>query len=69
MAFASRLWLAGGRAELHVWPGGFHGFDVVAPHAVLSRDAVAARAAWLRRQLDGPDTCGVGGSVVRTAPM
>ena len=53
VAFAVRLWQAGGRAELHVWPGGFHGFDVVAPHAALSRDAVAARAAWLRRQLGG----------------
>ncbi|MHA3704189.1 alpha/beta hydrolase [Jatrophihabitans sp. YIM 134969] len=52
VAFAVRLWQAGARAELHVWPGGFHGFDVVAPHAALSRDAVAARAAWLRRQLD-----------------
>lgn len=51
VAFASRLWQAGGRAELHVWPGGFHGFDVVAPRSVLARDAVAARAAWLRRQL------------------
>ncbi|OLR90689.1 alpha/beta hydrolase [Actinokineospora bangkokensis] len=53
VAHASRLWQAGCRVELHVWPGGFHGFDVVAPRAALSRDAVAARAAWLRRQL-GP---------------
>lgn len=53
VAYASRLWQAGGRAELHVWPGGFHGFDVVAPSAALSRDAIAARAAWLRRQLGG----------------
>jgi acetyl esterase/lipase len=51
VAFASRLWQAGGRGELHVWPGGFHGFDVVAPSATISRDAIAARAAWLRRQL------------------
>ena len=51
VAFASRLWQAGGRGELHVWPGGFHGFDVVAPSAAISRDAIAARAAWLRREL------------------
>lgn len=51
VAYASRIWLAGGRLELHVWPGGFHGFDVVAPHAVISQDAIAARVAWLRRQL------------------
>ncbi|MFD7022044.1 alpha/beta hydrolase [Promicromonospora sukumoe] len=53
VAYASRIWQAGGRAELHVWPGGFHGFDVVVPHAVVSQDAVAARGAWLRRQVAG----------------
>ncbi|HEX7308529.1 alpha/beta hydrolase [Lentzea sp.] len=51
VAHASRLWQAGCDVELHVWPGGFHGFDVVVPRAVLSQDAIAARAAWLRRQL------------------
>lgn len=51
VAYASRVWQAGGRLELHVWPGGFHGFDVVVPDAVISRDAIAARVAWLRRQL------------------
>ncbi|MEO9323491.1 alpha/beta hydrolase [Nocardioides sp. C4-1] len=55
VAYASRIWQAGGQAELHVWPGGFHGFDVVAPHAAISQDAIAARAAWLRRQLDQRD--------------
>ncbi|WP_205474811.1 alpha/beta hydrolase [Nocardioides sp. SYSU D00038] len=51
VAYACRIWQAGGRAELHVWPGGFHGFDVVVPGAAISQDAIAARAAWLRRQL------------------
>ena len=51
VAYASRIWQAGGQAELHVWPGGFHGFDVVAPHAAVSRDAKAARIRWLRRLL------------------
>lgn len=67
VTYASRVWQAGGRAELHVWPGGFHGFDVVAPQSVISQDAIAARAAWLRRQLDGPGAGGVGGSSVRAA--
>ena len=49
VAYAGRLWQAGGRAELHVWPGGFHGFDMMAPDAVVSQDARAARHAWLRR--------------------
>ena len=51
VAYASRIWQAGGRAELHVWPGGFHGFDGLAPQAVLSQDAKAARLTWLRRLL------------------
>ena len=49
IAYASRIWHAGGVAELHVWPGGFHGFDILTPHAQLSQDARAARARWLRR--------------------
>jgi len=50
--YAERIWLAGGVAELHVWPGGYHGFDAAAPQAAISTAAVAARAAWLRRLLD-----------------
>jgi acetyl esterase/lipase len=49
--YTSRIWLAGGRAELHVWPGGFHGYDGVAPDAAISRQAGAARLDWLRRLL------------------
>ncbi|MDN0198796.1 alpha/beta hydrolase [Streptomyces sp. S.PNR 29] len=53
VAYASRIWQAGGVAELHVWPGGFHGFDGFAPHAALSQSAVAAQLNWLRRLLAG----------------
>jgi acetyl esterase/lipase len=49
--YASRIWQAGGVAELHVWPGGFHGFDSFAPDTPLSRAARAARITWLRRLL------------------
>ena len=49
VAYATRIWQAGGIAELHVWPGGFHGFDGMAPHAAVSKAAVAARANWLHR--------------------
>jgi acetyl esterase/lipase len=51
VTYASRIWQAGGVAELHVWPGGFHGFDGIAPQAALSRAAVATRVDWLRRLL------------------
>ena len=49
VAYATRIWQAGGRAELHVWPGGFHGFDLMAPAAAISQDARAARVRWLNR--------------------
>lgn len=51
VTYASRIWQTGGVAELHVWPGGFHGYDLFAPQAALSQAAVAARLAWLRRLL------------------
>jgi acetyl esterase/lipase len=49
VAFASRLWAAGVAAELHVWPGGPHGYDRIAPDAPMSKQAREARLAWLRR--------------------
>jgi acetyl esterase/lipase len=51
VAYAQRIWTFGGRAELHVWPGAFHGFDGLVPHAALSEAARNARLAWLRRLL------------------
>jgi acetyl esterase/lipase len=51
VAYASRLWACGVPAELHVWPGGFHGFDVAVPNAGISLAAKAARDNWLRRTL------------------
>ena len=51
VAYASRIWADGGDAELHVWPGGCHGFEGLAPGSLLARDAVAARRRWLRRVL------------------
>ncbi|MFJ3922180.1 alpha/beta hydrolase [Streptomyces sp. NPDC090022] len=52
VAYANAIWQAGGRAELHVWPGGCHGFDSLAPRAAVSQDAREARTRWLRRLLD-----------------
>jgi acetyl esterase/lipase len=51
VSYASRIWQAGGIAELHVWPGGFHGFTMMAPEAAVSRQAAAAQLSWLRRLL------------------
>ena len=47
--YARRIWAAGGNAELHVWPGGFHAFDLIAPGSALARTALQVRLAWLRR--------------------
>ncbi|MBB4935346.1 acetyl esterase/lipase [Lipingzhangella halophila] len=51
VAYATRIWQAGGIAELHVWPGGCHSFEAVAPHAAISVASQRARTAWLRRTL------------------
>lgn len=51
VAYATSLWQAGVQAELHVWAGGFHGFDMLAPHAELARAMTAARNAWVARLL------------------
>ncbi len=51
VAYAGRIWQAGGEAELHVWPGGTHGFDQEVPEARISKAAVAARDNWLERLL------------------
>ncbi|MEU6878772.1 alpha/beta hydrolase [Streptomyces sp. NPDC046712] len=51
VAYANAIWQAGGQAELHVWPGAYHGFDSLAPRAALSQDARDARTRWLKRLL------------------
>ncbi|MGH7290273.1 MAG: alpha/beta hydrolase, partial [Myxococcota bacterium] len=53
VAYASRIWACGGDAELHVWPGGFHGFENFAPGAAISQASAAARDGWLTRILTG----------------
>lgn len=50
--YASRIWASGGQAELHLWAGGFHGFDSLHPNATLSVQARRARLDWLKRTLD-----------------
>ena len=48
--YARRLLRAGVPTELHVYPGGFHGFDIF-PAAEVSAAAQAARMAALKRAL------------------
>jgi hypothetical protein len=37
--------------ELHVWAGGFHGFDALYPQADISATARRTRTDWLARLL------------------
>ncbi|WP_182908275.1 alpha/beta hydrolase [Microbispora sp. H13382] len=48
---ATRIWAAGGQAELHVWAGGCHGFDALYPQARISATARRTRTDWLARVL------------------
>ncbi|KAI0145599.1 alpha/beta hydrolase domain-containing protein [Xylariaceae sp. FL1272] len=49
--FANGIWAVGGVADLHVWAGGFHGFDLWG-YPRLTREALAARRNWVRRMLE-----------------
>jgi acetyl esterase/lipase len=49
--YATRIWAAGGQAELHIWAGGFHGFDALYPQVRISAAARRTRTDWLARVL------------------
>jgi acetyl esterase/lipase len=49
--YATRIWAAGGQAELHIWAGGFHGFDALYPQVRISAAARRTRNDWLARVL------------------
>lgn len=54
VAYAMKMWEHGNDCELHVWPGGLHGYDVFGAGAQISKDAIAARWTWLRRVFGQP---------------
>jgi len=54
--YAQRLIQAGVPTELHVYPGAFHGFDVFAPSATVSKQFKADRDNALKRALHGAAT-------------
>ncbi|MFE4667504.1 alpha/beta hydrolase [Streptomyces sp. NPDC056716] len=53
LGYAGRLSESGVSVDLHMWGGGFHGFDGLAPDTALSRAAVATRDEFLRRATGG----------------
>jgi acetyl esterase/lipase len=51
MIFAQRLCEAAVSVDFHLWAGGFHGFDLLAPHAAVSEAAKSVRDRFIRRAL------------------
>jgi acetyl esterase/lipase len=49
--YATRLGHAGVPTELHVWVGGFHGFEIWSPESEIGRATLDARTSYLRRAL------------------
>ncbi|TVY52508.1 Carboxylesterase NlhH [Lachnellula cervina] len=54
IAYASKLLEQGTQAELHVWPGAYHGFDFYSPTSDLAIVAKASRLAWMKRMFYSP---------------
>ena len=52
VAVASTLWRSGVNAELHVWPGAYHGFDILSQDAPVAVFATQTKRAWLKRILE-----------------
>ncbi|MDG3017008.1 alpha/beta hydrolase [Speluncibacter jeojiensis] len=51
IAYAGRIWAAGGTAELHVWSGGYHGFSGFSAGTAVATASDAARLSWIDRVL------------------
>lgn len=49
--YAQRLSLAGVPVDFHMWGGGFHGFDGMAPQAAISQVSIATRNEFIDRAL------------------
>ncbi|WP_432830045.1 alpha/beta hydrolase [Dactylosporangium sp. CA-092794] len=50
--YATRLSQAGVMVDLHMWGGGFHGFDVIGAHTAVARASRATRDEFIRRAIE-----------------
>ena len=57
VAYGLSIWAAGGSAELHIWPGGYHGYENYAPLALLTQHTLMTRDNWVDRMF-APATAG-----------
>ncbi|PQE22478.1 hypothetical protein CJF31_00001368 [Rutstroemia sp. NJR-2017a BVV2] len=51
--YARRLWEVGNDAELHVWRGAWHAFDVFAPATEVAKSCLQKRSEWARQVFEG----------------
>lgn len=51
VGYASALWRDGNDAELHIWPGGTHGWEALMQGTVLAELAARVRNSWVDRLL------------------
>jgi acetyl esterase/lipase len=52
VAFATTMWQCGSTCELHIWPGAFHGFDMLDdPNTPLISIANQTKRSWFQRVL------------------
>lgn len=50
--FASRIWKSGGSAELHVWPGLYHGGTLFESEVPVSKQAQAMQRSFMERAMN-----------------
>ena len=53
VAYATNMWRCGSTCELHIWPGAWHGFDMLNdPDILLIQMANKAKSNWLQRVME-----------------
>lgn len=52
VAVASLMWKCGVSAELHVWPGAYHGFDMLSQEAPVAQVSTQVKRSWLKRTIE-----------------
>ncbi|KAF7554674.1 hypothetical protein G7Z17_g2738 [Cylindrodendrum hubeiense] len=52
VAVASVMWKCGVSAELHIWPGAYHGFDMLSQDAPVAKVSTQMKTSWLKRTLE-----------------